>query len=165
MIAKQYFLKRLPVVEVPLRGHNLVGIPALRKLIRNGEAEPVTVDDPSRDLPPLESLSALVDDLVQSGRGVIMTMGKGGVGKTTVAAAIATELARRGLPVHLSTTDPAAHVAAAAGEAVGLERFQAAAEAGFRFVEYQYPYDWAAGSVAAALAASQSNTSPCAVAW
>ena len=56
-----------------------------------------------------------MDDLAQAGRGVIMTMGKGGVGKTTIAAAIATELARRGLPVHLSTTDPAAHVAAAAG--------------------------------------------------
>jgi arsenite-transporting ATPase len=49
-----------------------------------------------------------------------MTMGKGGVGKTTLAAAIATELARRGLPVHLSTTDPAAHVAAAAGQIEGL---------------------------------------------
>jgi arsenite-transporting ATPase len=46
------------------------------------------------------------------GRGVVMTMGKGGVGKTTVAAAIAVELAHRGHPVHLSTTDPAAHVAA-----------------------------------------------------
>jgi arsenite-transporting ATPase len=120
LTAKQNFLKQLPVVEVPLRAHNLVGIPALRKLIRNGEAEPVTAGDSSRDLPPLESLSALVDDLVRPGRGVIMTMGKGGVGKTTVAAAIATELTRRGLPVHLSTTDPAAHVAAAAGEAAGL---------------------------------------------
>jgi arsenite-transporting ATPase len=49
-----------------------------------------------------------------------MTMGKGGVGKTTVAAAIATELARRGFKVHLSTTDPAAHVAAAAGHIDGL---------------------------------------------
>ena len=121
LAAKQDFLKRLPVVEVPLRAHNLVGIPALRKLIRDGEAELVEAGDPGGDLPPLESLSALVDDLVRSGRGVIMTMGKGGVGKTTVAAAIATELARRGLPVHLSTTDPAAHVAAAAGETAGLE--------------------------------------------
>jgi arsenite-transporting ATPase len=69
----------------------------------------------------LESLSALVDDLARAGRGVIMTMGKGGVGKTTVAAAIATELARRGRPVHLSTTDPAAHVAAAAGNMAGLQ--------------------------------------------
>jgi len=121
LATKQDFLKRLPVVEVPLRAHNLVGIPALRKLVRNGEPERLEVNPPSRDLPPLESLSALVDDLVRSGRGVIMTMGKGGVGKTTVAAAIATELARRGLPVHLSTTDPAAHVAAAAGETAGLQ--------------------------------------------
>jgi arsenite/tail-anchored protein-transporting ATPase len=50
-----------------------------------------------------------------------MTMGKGGVGKTTVAAAIATELARRGFKVRLSTTDPAAHVAAAAGQIEGLQ--------------------------------------------
>lgn len=49
-----------------------------------------------------------------------MTMGKGGVGKTTIAAAVATELARRGHKVHLSTTDPAAHVAAAAGHLDGL---------------------------------------------
>ena len=57
-------------------------------------------------------LADLVDELEAGGPGVIMTMGKGGVGKTTIAAAIAVELARRGHPVHLSTTDPAAHVAA-----------------------------------------------------
>ena len=67
------------------------------------------------------SLAKLVDDFAQAGRGVIMTMGKGGVGKTTIAAAIATELARRGFQVHLSTTDPAAHVAAAAGQIEGLQ--------------------------------------------
>jgi arsenite-transporting ATPase len=39
-----------------------------------------------------------------------MTMGKGGVGKTTVAAAIAVELAGMGYKVHLTTTDPAAHI-------------------------------------------------------
>jgi arsenite-transporting ATPase len=50
-----------------------------------------------------------------------MTMGKGGVGKTTIAAAIATELARRGFKVHLSTTDPAAHIAAAAGKILGMQ--------------------------------------------
>jgi len=68
----------------------------------------------------LESLAQLVDDFAQAARGVIMTMGKGGVGKTTIAAAIATELARRGFKVHLSTTDPAAHVAAVAGQIEGL---------------------------------------------
>jgi arsenite-transporting ATPase len=119
--AKGDFLKRLPLVEVPLRAHNLVGVPALRKLISNGETERVEINDLDHDLPPLESLSALVDDLVRSGRGVIMTMGKGGVGKTTIAAAIATELSRCGFKVHLSTTDPAAHVAAAAGETAGFQ--------------------------------------------
>jgi arsenite-transporting ATPase len=69
----------------------------------------------------MESLEALVADIERQGNGVIMTMGKGGVGKTTVAAAIAVMLARRGHPVHLSTTDPAAHVAQTlAGQVAGL---------------------------------------------
>jgi arsenite-transporting ATPase len=62
-------------------------------------------------------LSAMIDDLARPGHGVILAMGKGGVGKTTVAAAVAVALAERGHEVHLSTTDPAAHIAAAvAGE-------------------------------------------------
>jgi arsenite-transporting ATPase len=69
----------------------------------------------------MESLEELVGDMERSGSGVIMTMGKGGVGKTTVAAAIAVMLARRGHAVHLSTTDPAAHVAETlAGQVEGL---------------------------------------------
>jgi arsenite-transporting ATPase len=58
-----------------------------------------------------------VDELATGERGLIMVMGKGGVGKTTIAAAIAVELAHRGFPVHLTTTDPSAHVASTiAGE-------------------------------------------------
>ncbi len=116
------FLTRLPVTEVPLRPNNLIGLPALRALTQNGNGSlPASAQAaPTLSLPPLESLAELVDDISQSGRGVIMTMGKGGVGKTTIAAAIATELARRGHKVHLSTTDPAAHVAAAAGNIEGL---------------------------------------------
>lgn len=117
---KADFLAKLPVSEVALRPNNLIGISALRQI--SGAVQPSTpAQDGQLALPELETLSDLVDDLAESGRGVIMTMGKGGVGKTTVAAAIATELARRGFPVHLSTTDPAAHVAAAAGELKGLE--------------------------------------------
>jgi arsenite-transporting ATPase len=63
-------------------------------------------------------LAALVPALEASGRGVIMTMGKGGVGKTSVAVNVAVELARRGHDVHLTTTDPAAHVEETLGAAV-----------------------------------------------
>jgi arsenite-transporting ATPase len=121
LVAKQDFLGRMSVVKVPLRAYNLVGIPALRNLFGGGDSMHIESGGPDGNLPPLDSLSELVDDLALAGPGVIMTMGKGGVGKTTVAAAIATELARRGLPVHLSTTDPAAHVAAAAGAAKGMQ--------------------------------------------
>lgn len=116
------FLGGIPPLEVPLRPHNMVGLAALRALAGDGgEALPgPTGGEAEPDLPKLESLGALVDKLAAAGRGVVMSVGKGGVGKTTIAAAIATELARRGFPIHLSTTDPAAHIAAAAGELEGL---------------------------------------------
>lgn len=116
------FLSLLPVTEVSLRPHNLIGLPALRTLAQDQSEALQTSAQASAtvSLPPLGSLTELVNDLAHTGRGVIMTMGKGGVGKTTLAAAIATELARRGHQVHLSTTDPAAHVAAAAGHLKGL---------------------------------------------
>ena len=115
------FLARLPVSRVALRSGNLVGIPALRALM---SPEPTaalpTFETADSTLPPTESLAELVDALARARHGVIMTMGKGGVGKTTIAAAIATELVRRGHQVHLSTTDPAAHIAVAAGQLTGL---------------------------------------------
>jgi arsenite-transporting ATPase len=102
-------LRGLPAVRVPLQPYNMVGLAALRALLGGGTPPVVTATSaPSAPLPPLGSL---VDDLAAPGHGLIMVMGKGGVGKTTIAAAIATELASRGIPVHLSTTDPAAHIA------------------------------------------------------
>jgi arsenite-transporting ATPase len=100
----------LPRQEISLNPRALLGADALRTMF-DGSAQPVdagTRTTVRRELPP--PLVGLVDELERAGKGVIMTMGKGGVGKTTVAAAIALELSRRGHKVHLSTTDPAAHV-------------------------------------------------------
>jgi arsenite-transporting ATPase len=74
---------------------------------------PVTVPDAAAGVAPLpaEPLSRLADELAALGHGLIMVMGKGGVGKTTIAAALAVGLVQRGHSVHLTTTDPAAHVA------------------------------------------------------
>ncbi len=117
------FLERMPLCQVPLRFRNLVGIPALRSLLQSGLEESGADLVPERvgDVPATGTLTKLVDEIAACGHGVVMTMGKGGVGKSTLAAAIATEIARRGFKVHLSTTDPAAHISAAAGCVTGME--------------------------------------------
>ena len=122
LAAAQEFIASLPTFIVPLRPINILGIGGLRVLLDgDGEAAEVTSQRSDWSLPEMESLENLVADIEQQGSGVIMTMGKGGVGKTTVAAAIAVMLARRGHSVHLSTTDPAAHVAQTlAGQVDGL---------------------------------------------
>ena len=110
--ASSDFISSMPTYIVPLRPINILGIEGLRVLLSEDSSEARAQADETGWTPPrLESLEDLVADIEQQGHGVIMTMGKGGVGKTTVAAAIAVMLARRGHAVHLSTTDPAAHVA------------------------------------------------------
>ncbi len=107
-------LAGLPRSEVALLPFGLVGVPALRALFTG--AGDTTPDLPLESAPAnVPMLDALMPELERRGHGVIMTMGKGGVGKTSVAVAIAVELARRGHPVHLTTTDPAAHVQEALG--------------------------------------------------
>jgi arsenite-transporting ATPase len=91
-----------------MRPYNMVGLRALRALLGDGPPPPVTAT--RAPVVPLPPLGTLIDDLAAPGHGLILVMGKGGVGKTTIAASIATELASRGLAVHLSTTDPAAHI-------------------------------------------------------
>lgn len=114
-------LQALMQVRIPLQAQNIVGISALRTLV---SAVPASTMRPDASPPvhvaeiALPPLADLVDDIALAGHGVIMTMGKGGVGKTTVAAALAVELAHRGFPVQLTTTDPAAHVQAAVRDAV-----------------------------------------------
>lgn len=110
-------LKRVPTMQIPLRPFNMVGLAALRAFLDDEAAAALTREVPPLSPPAVPPLASIVDDLAASGRGLVMVMGKGGVGKTTIAAAIAAELAARGHSVHLSTTDPAAHVASTlAGE-------------------------------------------------
>ena len=105
-------LAGLPRDQVPLRAFDTVGLAALRALL-GGAAPPVTTVQALADHRslPAEPLSRMADELAAIGHGLIMVMGKGGVGKTTIAAALAVGLVRRGHNVHLTTTDPAAHVA------------------------------------------------------
>lgn len=118
-------LRALPQTVVPLRPSGILGIEAVRQL---GTMLTQSVDasfDAIVSLEPgdslveprsLPKLSEIIGQLAQADHGVILTMGKGGVGKTTVAAAVAIALADRGHKVHLTTTDPAAHIMAAIGE-------------------------------------------------
>lgn len=107
-------LAGLPRDEIPLRPFDTVGLPALRALFG---APPTGVPTPPQEAAgtatrlPAEPLHLLADELAAAGHGLIMVMGKGGVGKTTIAAALAVGLVQRGHSVHLTTTDPAAHVA------------------------------------------------------
>jgi arsenite-transporting ATPase len=116
-------LRELPQDRVPLRPFDTVGLPALRALLTTGEvASAPPAKQSSGSETSLQGLDALADELAQAGHGLIMVMGKGGVGKTTVAAALALGLVQRGKTVHLSTTDPAAHlVQTLGGEVPGLQ--------------------------------------------
>ena len=96
--------------DVPLRSFDSVGLAALRALLGDGENLIAPQLDTLQVHTP-KSVAALVEDLAQQDYGLVMVMGKGGVGKTTIAAALALGLLAKGKTVHLSTTDPAAHLA------------------------------------------------------
>ena len=114
-------LLALPQDRVPLRAFDTVGLQALRALLGQGNEPPAMVVV-AQGVTQGQGLDALADALAQAGHGLIMVMGKGGVGKTTVAAALAVGLVQRGKSVHLSTTDPAAHLSVTlAGELPGLK--------------------------------------------
>lgn len=103
-------LAPLPRDEVPLRAFDTVGLPALRALLGDGPVPSAASAAAAGFSLQAEPLSAMADALAAKGHGLIMVMGKGGVGKTTIAAALAVGLVQRGHSVHLTTTDPAAHV-------------------------------------------------------
>ncbi|MBF0189054.1 MAG: arsenical pump-driving ATPase, partial [Magnetococcales bacterium] len=110
-------LRSLPSTRIPMQGRNLVGLEALRALCATEESD---FDHASAHLDGDESagvtsvaslpLESMIEELMAQGHGLVMFMGKGGVGKTTMAQAVAVALAQRGADVHLSTTDPAAHL-------------------------------------------------------
>ena len=102
-------LRNLPTDTRTLLPFNLVGVAALRALL--DDRPTIAAAAPAHHAADLPKLTALIDELEPAGHGLIMLMGKGGVGKTTLAAAIAVELAARGHAVHLTTSDPAAHLA------------------------------------------------------
>lgn len=121
-------LAGMPCTQVPLRADTIVGVAAVRRLLADESAP--AVGDPQQapagaglDLPGLD---LLVDELARQDHGLVMCMGKGGVGKTTVAAALAVALADRGHLVHLTTTDPAGHL----DEALGTDPSEAEIGAG-----------------------------------
>ena len=103
-------LVHLQRTEITLLGRNIVGLDSLRLLFAGLEPAPVT--SPETVIPAADgsTLADLIDELASVDHGLVMVMGKGGVGKTTVAAAVAVALAKRGLPIHLTTTDPAQHI-------------------------------------------------------
>ncbi len=113
-------LSALSRSNILLRAFNMTGLDSIRAIL-NPVSIPLSSISP---LPALDStpqwpeLATLVDEIERRGSGVVLVMGKGGVGKTTIAAAIAVALSSRGHRTHLTTTDPAAHIEQTVGDAV-----------------------------------------------
>ncbi|HWR41500.1 MAG TPA: arsenical pump-driving ATPase [Patescibacteria group bacterium] len=100
-------LRSMATYYIPLRPYNVYGIANIRRMLAENSADSLQ-NDPG--IPDVHTLDQLIDDVYASGKKVIFTMGKGGVGKSTLASAIALGLVARGKKVHLTTTDPAHHL-------------------------------------------------------
>ncbi|WP_414732257.1 arsenical pump-driving ATPase [Acetobacterium carbinolicum] len=120
-------LKTLDIYTLPLRAYNVAGVDNIRRLFTEDDVIDVEKVQEIIDLPGLEKL---VKDMYDSNKKVIFTMGKGGVGKTTIAAAIALGLSKMGKKVYLTTTDPAGHISASTmgGENISVSNIDEAEE-------------------------------------
>lgn len=100
-------LKKVTLTQIPLRAYNIMGIENIRAFLNSNQ---YTIREERLNTDVVLTLSDVIENIYKTGKKVIFTMGKGGVGKTTIAAAIALGLAKKGVRVHLTTTDPAAHL-------------------------------------------------------
>lgn len=101
-------LFKLNTYIVPLRSYNMTGIDNIRNMLNSDER--LEVAQKEVNTKNFRTIGNMIDDLYKSGKRVVFTMGKGGVGKTTIAGNIARGLAEKGIKVHLTTTDPANHL-------------------------------------------------------
>ena len=100
-------LSGYPLYHVPLRSYNLSSIANIRRMLYS---DSLSSEVNYKPVASPKGVDEMVDDLYTSGKRVIFTMGKGGVGKTTLATEIALKLTKLGAKVHLTTTDPANHL-------------------------------------------------------
>ncbi|CAH2212225.1 arsenical pump-driving ATPase [Tepidibacter aestuarii] len=110
-------LSELQIFEIPLRPYNVTGIENIRAFLKEDN---VKYSNETLNIEVIPKLKDIVENLYSSNKKVIFTMGKGGVGKTTIAATIALGLAKKGKKVHLTTTDPAAHLKFILDESYGI---------------------------------------------
>ncbi len=110
-------LKVIEAYKIPLRPYNVTGLDKVRAFFKDNN---VNYTEDVLNIARIPKLNNVIEDLYASGKKVIFTMGKGGVGKTTIAAAIALGLSKKGRKVHLTTTDPAAHLKLVLDESYGI---------------------------------------------